>query len=152
MFLCFSDLWMQSWPSPRIHSFLCAGWTWLSIRTLLGLQCTSVWWVMDNLLDDTTTCGLDGAARFIFLHYFWIAPIIGIETQIIKTTVWNCILTLLYCCWLGDLRSSRVWSEDRSSLHSSQQSQQPFCEFEEGVQGYFLAGGDHPLLPASGVP
>jgi hypothetical protein len=70
----------------------------------------------------------------------------------VKHPVWNCNVTFLYSFGAGDLRSSRVWSEDRSSLHPPQQGQQSLREFEEGVQGNFLAGGDHSLLPTSGVP
>lgn len=44
------------------------------------------------------------------------------------------------------------WGEDRVTIPLAQQGKQPICEFEEGIQGHILAGGDHSILPVSCSP
>lgn len=51
----------------------------------------------------------------------------------------------------GNLRPFGAWSEDRASIHMAQQSKQPFCELEKGVQRHILARRDHSIFP-SGCP
>lgn len=47
----------------------------------------------------------------------------------------------------GYMWSSESRGEDRSPLHMAQQSKQPFCESEKGVQRHLLARGYYSILP-----
>ena len=49
----------------------------------------------------------------------------------------------------GDYGSSGPGCEDWSTLHLAQQSKQPVCEPEEGIQRHLLARRADPVLPVS---
>lgn len=66
-FLFCSGMLMLSWLCPREPCSPCVAWTLLLTVISSVLQCTLVSWVMASLLVATTTCGLDGAWRFVFL-------------------------------------------------------------------------------------
>lgn len=47
----------------------------------------------------------------------------------------------------GYLRPFESWGQNRVAIHLAQQGKQPLCQFEEGIQGHLLAGGDYSILP-----
>ena len=57
------------------------------------------------------------------------------------------ILMLMDSCGAGDLWPFESGCEDRAAIPLAQQGKQPICKPEERIQGYLLAGGDHPILP-----
>ena len=158
--------------SQRAPSSLCAEWTLHLTVSSLVLRCILVLWAMASLLVATMICGQDGAQRYVMLfpfelyccdaykcnkrldgHAQWVSTSCIVQASDIcilgSVFVLNKPCQCLLCWNTGDYRSFGPGCEDWLALHLAQQSKQPVCEPEEGIQWHLLARGAHPLLPVS---